>query len=65
MSLHKLAHLSIPKMFWVWLKFLRILKNLSTLKTNFEEADGLGITEFSSRIEEFTVCFENDMINRK
>ena len=30
-------------MFWVYLKNLNISKNLRTLKTNFEEADGLGI----------------------
>ena len=42
-SLHKLAQLGIPKMFWVYLKNLSIPKNLRTLKTNFEEADGLGI----------------------
>ena len=42
-SLHKLAHLSIPNIFWVYLKNLSIPQNLTTLKTNFEEADGLGI----------------------
>jgi hypothetical protein len=41
--LHKLAHLSILKTLWVYLKDLSILKNLSILKTNFEKADGLGI----------------------
>ena len=30
-------------MFWVYLKNLSIPKNLRTLKTNFEKADGLGI----------------------
>ena len=40
----KYAHLSTPKMFWVYLKNLNIPKNLRTLKTNFEEADGLGIS---------------------
>ena len=34
-------NLSIPKMFWVKLKNLSISKNLRTLKTNFESADGL------------------------
>ena len=38
-----MAHLSLPKMFRVYLKNLSIPKNLRTLKTNFEEADGLGI----------------------
>ena len=42
--LHKLAHLSIPKTFWVYLENLSIPKNLRTLKTNFEKADGLGIS---------------------
>ena len=31
-------------MFWVYLKNLSIPKNLRTLETNFEEADGLGIS---------------------
>ena len=39
-----MAHLSIQQMFWVYLKILSIPKNLRTLKTNFEEADGLGIS---------------------
>ena len=43
--LHKLAHLSTPKMFWVQPRNLSIPKNLRTLKTNFEKADGLGISE--------------------
>ena len=29
-------------MFWVYLKNLSVPKNLRTLKTNFEKADGLG-----------------------
>ena len=44
-SLHELAHLSIPKMFWVYLRNLSIPKYLRTLKINFEKADGLGITQ--------------------
>ena len=35
-------------MFSVYLKNLSIPKNLRTLKTNFEEADGLGIRQFHS-----------------
>ena len=34
--------MSLPKLFCVHLKKLSIPKNLRTLKTNFEEADGLG-----------------------
>ena len=43
MALHKLAHLNTPKMFRGQFKYLSIPKNLGTLKTNFEAADGLGI----------------------
>ena len=42
LGINKLANLSRPKMFWVYLKNLSIPKNLRTLKTNVEEADGLG-----------------------
>ena len=37
--------MSIPKWFWVYIKNWTCLKNLSMLKPNFEEADGLGISE--------------------
>ena len=43
-SLHKLAHLSIQKMFWVYIKILSIPKNLRALKTIFKKADGRGIS---------------------
>ena len=35
--------MSIPKLFWVYIKHWVCLKKLSMLKPNFEEADGLGI----------------------
>ena len=38
----KILLLSISKLFWVCLKNWACVKDLSTLKTNFESADGLG-----------------------
>ena len=38
--------LSVTKLFWVQLKNLSIPKNLRALKTNFEKADGLGISSY-------------------
>ena len=32
-------------MFWAYLRILSIPKNLRTIKTNFEKANGLGISE--------------------
>ena len=42
--LHKLAHLSVLKIFSVYSNNLGILKHLSIPKTNFGSADGLGIS---------------------
>jgi hypothetical protein len=36
--------LSIPKWLWVYIKNWACWKNLSMLESNFEKADGLGIT---------------------
>ena len=50
--------MSIPKLFWVRLKNLNLTKNLRTLKTNFEKADGLGISQnLSLHLTEF--CFNS------
>jgi hypothetical protein len=49
-----LVHLSKPKLFLVYVKNLSIPKNLRTPKTNFEEADGLGI-----RNEKLNVHFQD------
>ena len=38
--------MSIPKLFLVHLKNLSEPKNLTTLKSNFEEADGLGVSSY-------------------
>ena len=45
----KISLLSIPKTFWVYFKNWVCLKNLSVLKTNFEIADGLGISLSGSK----------------
>ena len=46
----------VPKSCWVYFKKWVCLKNLSTLKTNFESADGLGIwRQFRSQITQCNV----------
>ena len=42
--------MSIPKWFWVYIKNWACLKNLSILEPNFEEADGLGISNFCIQV---------------
>ena len=50
----KISLLSIPKLFWGYFKNWVCLKNLSMLKTNFEKADGLGISSVIFMAEEET-----------
>ena len=40
-------------MFWVYLKILSVPKSLRTLKANFEEADGLGISCWNQNVAKY------------